>query len=321
MNRILIIPFIVFLIHCKPPNYNNPNDPNSSKFLESQVLGCFTTGSVLCKPFHVKGIVSGLTQGNTLKIQYEYGGPSDSIVANGQFDIITRGGLFPKVFIAKQPDSLHCIITSSGLQQGEDVVGMEITCPIFKSFVQNQLVGYSRCGFGQEWNTFSGGTYVGDCTATGTAANQFGLSLNLNFCNITPTNGCTSGLAGGILASPPWIGAADSDIYNSCNQYNNTNKWNLNKWRVPSKNELKQIVICSNGPTIPLDDFVACAAGNSAPVLNTQVFPNFTGSNILWSSNSYPIDSIQAHALELSNGRVYVFDQDGSNQVLCVTDL
>ncbi|WP_167482985.1 DUF1566 domain-containing protein [Leptospira perdikensis] len=265
-------------------------------------------------------MISGLTAGNTLKIQYEFGGISDSISTNGSFNIVTRGGIFPRVFIAQQPNSLHCFITNPGIKSSDGVIGMEITCPLYKAFIDNRTVGYSRCAHGQEWNP-SGNAYVGNCTGIGTAGDQYGISLSLNFCNITPTNGCTSGLTGADLAPPPWIDAASSDIYNACNQYNTVNKWQRNNWRVTTKNELKNIVVCTTGPTSPLDDFVPCNVGYSSPAINTQIFTNLESSNVLWSSNSYPIDSIQAYALELNNGRIYTPDQDGTNQVLCVTNL
>ncbi|MBM9590440.1 DUF1566 domain-containing protein [Leptospira sp. 201903075] len=315
------LPFLIFLLFCKLPNFNNPNDPGSQLYLETQLMGCVQNGSALCPPFRVKGLVSGLTAGNTLKIQYELGGVSDSINTNGAFDIVTRGGIFPRVFIAQQPNSLFCFITNTGTKLGDGVVGMEITCPLYKAIVDNRIVGYSRCAHGQEWSPSSGGSYVGNCTGTGTAGDQYGISLSLNFCNITPTNGCTGDIAGGDLAPPPWIGVANSDIYNACNQYNTAVKWQKTNWRVATKNELKHLVVCSTGPTSPLNDFVTCNVGYSSPTINTQIFPNFESSNVFWSSNSYPLDAIQAYALELNNGQIYSPDQDSTNQVLCVTNL
>lgn len=316
--RSYFLPFLVSIfILCKGPTFNNPSDPKSNDFLEMQILECQTRGSLLCPPFRVKGKISGLTADNTIKLQYLLGGPSDEITTNGQFDVLTRGGIFPNVYISKQPNTLHCIITNPGTKSGDDVVGVEITCPFFKSFVNNKWVGFSRCAYGQEWNTFG----VGNCTGAGTSGTQFNISLYLNYCNITPSRGCTSDIAGAELATPPWIGSANSDIYNACDQYNTNTRFQISKWRVPTKDELKQIVYCSSGPSAPLNDFNSCNVGYSAPTVNTTIFTNLATSNILWSSTSYSLDDIQAFALDLSTGQMYTPDQDSTNQVLCVTDL
>ncbi|TGL55963.1 DUF1566 domain-containing protein [Leptospira kemamanensis] len=317
MKLIYLILILVTLIFCKGPELNNPSDPKSKDFIETQILECNTRGSLLCPPFRVKGFISGLTAGNTLRIQYLLGAPSDEIVTNGQFDIITRGGLFPQVYVSKQPNNLHCIVTNPGRKSGDDVEGLEITCPLFKTFTNNKEVGISRCAYGQEWNP-SG---IGDCTGAGTSGTQYNISLYLNFCNISPSRGCTNDIAGGELSSPPWIGSADSDIYNACSQYNTNKKFQITNWRVPTKDELKQIVVCNSGPSVPLNDFIGCNVGYTSPTLNTSIFTNLSSSNILWSSTSYSLDDIQAFALDLNTGQMYTPDQDSTNQVLCVTDL
>lgn len=316
--KIHFVLLLLFIFNfCKMPIFNNPNDPISTDFLNTQLIECNSKGSVICPPFRVKGKISGLTANNTLRLQFLWGAPSDEIVSNGQFDVLTRGGIYPNVYISKQPNQLYCFVTNTGIQSGKDVIGVEIYCPLFKTFVNQKLVGISRCAFGQEWNP-SG---VGDCTAFGSAGTQYNISLYLNYCNITPTKGCQNDISGGELSPPPWIGAASSDIYNACNQYNLNKRFQISNWRVPTKEELKQIVYCDVGPSAPLNDFSGCNVGHSSPTVNSTIFTNLATSNILWSSTSYILDDIQAFALDLSSGQIYTPDQDSTNQVLCVTDL
>ncbi len=59
-----------------------------------------------------------------------------------------------------------------------------------------------------------------------------------------------------------------------------------NGWRVPSKDELKGLVYCSNGTTTPLPDYTNCGIDYISPTIAAEYFPNAAASDY-WSSSAY----------------------------------
>lgn len=62
-------------------------------------------------------------------------------------------------------------------------------------------------------------------------------------------------------------------------------------WRMPTKEELKSLVYCSNGKNSPWSDFEPCGDEGTyqRPTINQQAFPN-TPNAWFWSSSSYAND-------------------------------
>lgn len=81
-------------------------------------------------------------------------------------------------------------------------------------------------------------------------------------------------------------GTGTSQAYTTCNNLNSTPPGGFagkTTWRVPKKEELKSLVVCSNGPTAPLADLATCNGGSTLPTMNTAVFPSVTAT-AFWSA-------------------------------------
>ncbi len=59
-------------------------------------------------------------------------------------------------------------------------------------------------------------------------------------------------------------------------------------WRLPTKDELKGLVWCSNGTSTPLPDLSTCGSGHTSPTINAQFSCRSAG---YWSSSAYDADS------------------------------
>ncbi|MDF3821017.1 DUF1566 domain-containing protein [Leptospira sp. 96542] len=318
--KIFILFLTIALCNCKPPNLNNPYDPKANDFLSVQALGCLEMDTILCPPVTVSGVMTGLTPSSSVKLRLDFGFSSEPILQNGNFQIQTRGGIFTNLYIAEQPADLHCIIINKGSMTSGIIQNVEITCPLHRRLVDGIEVGYSRCLYGQTWNP-NGNNNSGNCQGVGTAGDDYGLVSNITFCNLFSIGGCTGDVTGGTLLPPPWIGSNISLLYNACFSYQTESRWGKTNWRVPSKNEVKQLVQCANGPSSPLDDLVSCNAGYSSPTVNTNIFTNFPTSVSVWTNQSYMIDEVQAFAVDFTNGYTSTPDQDTSLSTLCVTNL
>lgn len=132
------------------------------------------------------------------------------------------------------------------------------------------------------------------------------------YCN-TASNACddtvtlTTGLSG--------------SIYATCNSLNSIPSGGFAKkttWRVPTKDELKSLVYCSNGPTIPpvLAQGSGCNSGSRTPVVDPDMFPN-TASNAYWSASSYA--SAYAWAVNFSNTMETAYTKTAIFPLRCVS--
>ncbi|MBS0619575.1 MAG: DUF1566 domain-containing protein [Spirochaetes bacterium] len=115
---------------------------------------------------------------------------------------------------------------------------------------------WMKCSQGQTYN-------IGPNTCTGTPlTNILYCSANDQSCNNSST----------YLLN----GTGTSAAYTSCNNLNSTPPGGFagkTTWRVPTKEELRSLVVCSNGPATPVADNTTCTAGSTNPAMNTSVFP------------------------------------------------
>ncbi len=56
-------------------------------------------------------------------------------------------------------------------------------------------------------------------------------------------------------------------------------------WRLPSKDELKSLVVCTNGPSAPLPDYAYCYSGYASPTIDSQF--SCSSYPLYWSSSVY----------------------------------
>lgn len=128
---------------------------------------------------------------------------------------------------------------------------------------------WMKCSQGQTYN-------VGPNTCTGAP------STNIKYCNANDQS-CNN--------SSTYLlnGTGTSDAYTSCSALNGSSFGGKTTWRVPTKEELKSLVLCSNGPATPLSDNTTCNSGSANPAMNTTVFPaNSSVSGIdHWSATTY----------------------------------
>jgi hypothetical protein len=88
-------------------------------------------------------------------------------------------------------------------------------------------------------------------------------------------------------------------------QLNNAGGYNGKRdWRVPTVDELKSLVVCTNGRSS--ND---CADGSARPTIAQTIFPR-TPSEWFWSSSPYVGNSGSAWSVYFGNGYV---DNDGRN--------
>lgn len=128
---------------------------------------------------------------------------------------------------------------------------------------------WMKCSQGQTYN-------IGPNTCTG------GPTTNLLYCSANDQS-CNN--------SSTYLlnGTGTSTAYTSCSGLNGGSFGGKTTWRVPTKDELKSLVVCSNGPSTPVADNTTCTTGSTTPAINTAVFPsNSTVSGIMhWSATTY----------------------------------
>jgi hypothetical protein len=154
---------------------------------------------------------------------------------------------------------------------------------------------WMKCSQGQSNDGFCGGE-----------AKKFQYCTN-RFFNI---NACDNG---SILTSGP--------AFDSCNSLNNNPAGGFagrTTWRVPTKDELKSLVYCSNGPTTPLTDFKKCAKGSEEPAINKTIFPNTVSDNY-WSATTYAVSTTSAWLVSFYYGYAGSNGKPGNGYARCVS--
>ncbi|MDO9066961.1 MAG: DUF1566 domain-containing protein [Deltaproteobacteria bacterium] len=92
-------------------------------------------------------------------------------------------------------------------------------------------------------------------------------------------------------------------------------------WRLPTKDELKSLVVCTNGTTTPLADYPGtpyyCGDGNSAPYASPTIDMQFScQSHYYWSSSVYGEDS--AWTVHFFSGYADWYYRNYNSYVRCV---
>ncbi len=168
-------------------------------------------------------------------------------------------------------------------------------------------LSWAKCSQGQTYN-------IGPNTCTGApTTNLLYCSANDQSCNNSST----------YLLN----GTGTSTAYSSCSALNGGSFGGKNTWRVPTKEELKSLVVCSNGPTAPLADSTTCTAGSTTPAINTSVFPSgSTVSGIMhWSATTYSAFTPNAfdivfNCLAACLGATVTSTKASGGMVRCVAD-
>lgn len=257
--------------------------------------------------------VTGLANGEKLSL-LNNGRDSLEIRKNGEFSFKEKSGSGAEfnVTVSAQPESVRCIVVGgTGVINAKSKINITVTCPIAR---RNSLV-WLRCSHGQQWNAAAG-----NCTATGKAP-AFG-AQQLRFC-ATNDNMCNGGSEGGTLAS--------GDVFDACNQLNTGDgKYGIKTWRVPASEELRLLVICTDGTPVPLKDYgtdpYKCGLKGKnyvngswkAPALDQGLFPN-SMSLEYWSSSSDGKNKASAWYTAFQNGWTHRASKANRSYVRCVS--
>lgn len=141
-----------------------------------------------------------------------------------------------------------------------------------------QNLTFMKCSQGQTWNN-------GTNSCDGSAGTYQYCSVSDNRCNSDGTG------------NPAWTlnGTGSSSAYTTCNSIGTFA--GKTGWRVPTKDELKILIHCSN-KTMPNDGY-SCSSYTS-PTIN-NLFPN-TIAYVYWSSTTYSTSSNYAQYVNFNTG-------------------
>ncbi len=264
------------------------------------------------KTYTLSGAVTGLVAGSGMVI-VNNGKDELSIKANGGFTFknpVADGSEYD-ITILLQPETLRCVVLGGrGTMKGINEKKITITCPMA---YRNSLV-WMRCASGQAWNAAAG-----DCTGTG-KANSFG-AAQVRFCG-SNDNACNGGSDSGALAS--------GEAFDACNALNREKgTYGITTWRLPAKEELKSLVICTDGTAVPLQDYGAdpykcglkgknyTTGGWKAPALDNSLFPNSLSLEY-WSGTPNSKSRSSAWYTAFQNGWTHSAVKTGRSFVRCV---
>lgn len=234
----------------------------------------------------LNGNVSGLISGATLVIAN--GAKTYTLPENGSFGLNAQTDDNYTITVQTQPTTLRCIVTNgTGTVEATSIDNIVVTCPMA---YKDNLV-WNRCSHGQQWNATAG-----DCTGTGNSGNNYG-ATTVQYCS-TQNNACNDSTSGGETNVTGHLnGGGTSSLYTACNGLGLGGR----SWRVPWRDELKQLVHCSNGTPIPLNDFSTCGGGAFSPTIDSTVFPN-TPPAANWTSSILTATGYDAWYIRFDNG-------------------
>lgn len=101
--------------------------------------------------------------------------------------------------------------------------------------------------------------------------------------------------------------------WNDAGEYCNTMELGgYEDWRLPTKEELKGLVLCTNGTSTPLPDYTTCGGGYDVPTID----PIFScGEMVYWTST---LDTVKAWGVNFFNGYTNTEVTNGTFRSRCV---
>ncbi len=119
---------------------------------------------------------------------------------------------------------------------------------------------------------------------------------------------------------PEWCKGSDCDTYAFTNAVNKQGLCGANDWRMPTNEELKGLIYCSDGKTKTRgkEEYGAiCTGSPTMPTINTMYFPN-TQAYWFWSSSPNAVSSSNAWYVYFNGGDSYSSNKSFSNNVRLV---
>ena len=159
-----------------------------------------------------------------------------------------------------------------------------------------QTLYFAKCSYGQSWNSSTN-----NCQGTGNSGNNYG-AATVQYCNANDSS-CDNG---SILN-----GSGTSGAFTACNSLSLAGKI----WRVPTRNELKTLIHCTD-LNMPLNGF-DCGGGNYTSPSVSNLFPD-TPASFYWSSSAWP-DVRYALYILFDNGLNALTDKSFPRYVRCVS--
>lgn len=266
--------------------------------------------------YSIGGTLTGLTS-TGLVLQNNAG--NDLTVSSGAstftFSAAIASGANYAVTVLTQPTGLYCSITNGTGTANANVTSIALACVFaikrnWGTFVDNndgtiklmgdagtfggqtytaQTLTWMKCSHGQVWNSATN-----DCTGTGSGP-TYGAVL-APYCSIADEscNDVGTKLLNGTGTSAAWSAC---ESLNTANAGAGTN--GKTDWRVPTKNELKLLIACTN-TTIISNDSGSCTGGSPNPSVNS-FFPN-TVNNAYWSALTYVGNTNLAWYVQFNTG-------------------
>ena len=187
-----------------------------------------------------------------------------------------------------KPDDLKVICVRYPLRDNDDGTITD----------RNLGLTWMKCPQGYSYTPATNGG-SGTCEAKDDESQTFQYCTNSD-------NSCNGGSDGGILDSDP--------AFDSCDNLEHAGHTD---WRVPTKDELRSLMKCTDGKTP--EDESDCGSGNhKSPTVDTSVFPSNFPSSSFWTSSSSASNSSNAWRVFFSNGSVLSANKGYGNAVVCV---
>ncbi|MBP9888322.1 MAG: Ig-like domain-containing protein [Leptospiraceae bacterium] len=295
----------------------------SGNRLSSTFTLSFTTGAISVAQYTIGGTVSGLVGSVTLQNNST---DTLTLTTNGNFTFSNalNSGSSYSVSILTQPSGQTCSVSNGSGSLTANVTNVTVSC------INNVATTLPTASY--PWGTFTdmGNGTVRFVGVAGVFGGQTYTADTLYFakCSKDQTWDSVNNTCTGTVGQARYCSSAN----NSCNdsttlQLNGTgtsqawdycNSLNLagRSWRVPTKNELKLTIQCTNQTILSSDDGSSCA---SSPAINTNLFPNTATANCRYwtatassSSNAWFINYCTGVAISNNN-------KDAFNYIRCVS--